>query len=499
MRSLSATLTSNQKAGGDALLKAVFTKSGETTRTYDISSTTNRILRLTHPEQEFSQVAQVLVDNREGNLTGLNLEGYQGVLSYGFNDPTQGDEFSATAPLEVISQKQDTLLNQGVSDLVTSFGLAGVFNFMGEDHALVAYTPDSTNTDTVKTILTAIANATLTGFTHTKSYTIIFDSEDSLIDSLQPKDYFSVNFEETRLSAFRKALAWTGCKARIESDGAIHISVPTILGTTWAASTAYVVNNYVQPTTPNNNFAYRCTTAGTSGSSEPTFPTTAGGTVSDGTVVWTAVDFDYEYNDADVAANHNFFEKSIRTRLVIPTKFIVSSPPTHALAFIGSATDSASETALGRSLPRPKHLRVTSNAQCVLIATALLLHRQLGAEKGHGSALMNVGQEVMDFIKITDSVANDLRIGNIGFLQRNYSQGEWDFQFRFGDIAAVGLAGTMPPRGVGGEDVSRVTYDDLRAILDYSDERDLELAQFFIDRDTVPKWHITQEARAPVE
>jgi hypothetical protein len=53
---------------------------------------------------------------------------------------------------------------------------------------------------------------------------------------------------------------------------------------TWQATTAYVVGNYVRPTV-DNNLMYRCTTAGTSGSSQPTWPTT--GTVTDGTAVWT--------------------------------------------------------------------------------------------------------------------------------------------------------------------------------------------------------------------
>ena len=53
----------------------------------------------------------------------------------------------------------------------------------------------------------------------------------------------------------------------------------------WAASTAYAVGDYVQPTTPNSHY-YRCTVAGTSGATEPgTWPTT-GGTVADGTITW---------------------------------------------------------------------------------------------------------------------------------------------------------------------------------------------------------------------
>lgn len=57
--------------------------------------------------------------------------------------------------------------------------------------------------------------------------------------------------------------------------------------TAWTASTAYSLGDAVRPTT-RNGFNYECTVAGTSDSVEPTWPTTAGLTVVDGTVTWTA-------------------------------------------------------------------------------------------------------------------------------------------------------------------------------------------------------------------
>lgn len=59
-----------------------------------------------------------------------------------------------------------------------------------------------------------------------------------------------------------------------------------ITATTWASATAYILKDYVEPTTP-NDYIYECTTAGTSGGSEPTWGTTEGGTTTDGTVIWT--------------------------------------------------------------------------------------------------------------------------------------------------------------------------------------------------------------------
>lgn len=54
----------------------------------------------------------------------------------------------------------------------------------------------------------------------------------------------------------------------------------------WEASTAYVADDIVRPPTANGR-SYRCTIAGTSNSSEPTWPVSVNGTIVDGTVTWT--------------------------------------------------------------------------------------------------------------------------------------------------------------------------------------------------------------------
>jgi len=53
----------------------------------------------------------------------------------------------------------------------------------------------------------------------------------------------------------------------------------------WAANTAYSVGDIVRPTTP-NGYKYKCTVAGTSGATEPTWPTSPAATVTDGSVTW---------------------------------------------------------------------------------------------------------------------------------------------------------------------------------------------------------------------
>lgn len=64
-------------------------------------------------------------------------------------------------------------------------------------------------------------------------------------------------------------------------------------------STAVTVGATVIPAAPNKRL-YRCTTAGTTGASEPAWTTVEGGTVIDGTAVWTEMTPDLDAMNANV-------------------------------------------------------------------------------------------------------------------------------------------------------------------------------------------------------
>lgn len=59
--------------------------------------------------------------------------------------------------------------------------------------------------------------------------------------------------------------------------------------TVWQAATAYTLGQMVRPVASNGR-VFECTTAGTSGGSEPTWDTTISNTTADNTAVWTCLD-----------------------------------------------------------------------------------------------------------------------------------------------------------------------------------------------------------------
>ena len=451
---------------GDAKARIILSNPPAVAKIYYIDSGDDRIMAINHTEQEWSQVAQVVLQDSDATIADLSFQGWKCHIYWGY-----GADYSLCAPLWCIAQKTDS---RGTS-IITALSLAGTFNLMNEDRASTSFIPDHNDAKTVKDLLrelcagqfsawqanttyavgdfvratttngkvfkctaiagdeksgsseptwdTEVGNTTvddqvtwtcrggeMTSYSHVKSYTATFDDTTGIIDTFAPKDSFRVYLNDSRLSKIKQLMQHVGYKVRVEGDEEIHFFIPV-----------------------------------TSGSS-----------------------YDEEYNDA--VTGHNFFEKGVRKRVVIPGYFVVSSHPDHLspfAGFTGFAKDSGYDS-LPTDLQKRifKYFRVTSNAQCTSIAGNLLIHKQIDAEKGHGFAIMNCLQEVFDYVNITDSKVGDTRAGTIGYINRKYlatgRPEDFSMQFRFGSVAPGLYLGTQPPVFSDG-----VTFDDLNDALDY--------------------------------
>ena len=398
---------------------------------------------------------------------------------------------------------------------------------------------EAASTDTVETLMTAISQATMVCFKHCEVVTISWDltayQDQDLSVAFAPAGSFRVSKGQTRLEKIKWLLDKAGLDGRFEGDGKLHIFMTfartwvSLSGTDlneiikpttpsdWAATTAYSLNNRVKPTSQNgyyyvcstagttggtqpawptqdgltvtdgtvvwtcrdSNYMYTCTTAGTTGNTEPVWPYTKNGTVTDGDIVWT-LQYDYDYDDASDA--HNFWSKGIRQRLVIPNKVTVHSPLDALTKYFGTATEAASYALL----PKEDFVQVVlaSNNEATDIAKAIIDRAARDAETGSGLVMMNVGQEIQDYIQFTDSRQGDTVRGRIRSITRYAGPKVFRMAISFGSRLVRSPAGILSSSVGEDEPLPNWAYTLLRGVESIVDEL---WAQFRTLQDTVNK------------
>src|SRR3990167_1681104 len=465
MRTLSNTLQTAQKElSASPIWKVVLSRTSQTTIGYDQA----RITRITHTETPEGDTAEVHLDNSDGVLTSLDFEHYQAVISYGYNtgisrsawvagstyaidamvrpvtangyqyrcavagtvagtteptwptdlgvrvadssvtwemDGNAGEEYSRTSPLRQRVQE----LHSGRGGMKVILRPEGIFNQLKEDKAKAETTLTSADTSTVQSLINAIAGTTLAPYGGYTAYTTTYESTDSLIGSFKPAEYFSVRLNENRYDKIEELVSWTGSKMRAEADGAIHFQDPTTSG--------------------------------------------------------TAYNYEYKWN---VEGDHLFWNKSIRLRFVEPNEVIVKSHPEHEPPqYSGTATSGTSYALAPKT--QTIYARLTSNAEAGSISSAMIERYELNAEKGAVVVPMNVGQELWDYVKITDDLSGDTRIGNIQFIQREveiFKDGRrptWRMICSFGKLSTLSLSSLLLASG-GGE-VARLSNEQIMGMI----------------------------------
>jgi hypothetical protein len=90
----------------------------------------------------------------------------------------------------------------------------------------------------------------------------------------------------------------------IGTPGVTNITIsPTDILPAWEASKVYTTGAQIEPTTP-NGYRYQAQNGGTTGASQPTWPTSGiGSTVTDGSIVWKLVSTKHQTSEIKLATS----------------------------------------------------------------------------------------------------------------------------------------------------------------------------------------------------
>jgi hypothetical protein len=125
-----------------------------------------------------------------------------------------------------------------------------------------------------------IGQAVLIASTAVESYT-------DNVGSAATKYYWARAVSDQGVKGDFNAASGTKGTTSLDPDYVMQV----LTSSTWKPNTTYYPFQYVRPTV-DNGFQYAAVDGGTSGSTEPTWPTTINATVNDGTIQWTTVPVD---------------------------------------------------------------------------------------------------------------------------------------------------------------------------------------------------------------
>ncbi|MDD5338432.1 MAG: hypothetical protein PHG35_03350 [Dehalococcoidales bacterium] len=223
--------------------------------------------------------------------------------------------------------------------------------------------------------------AGITVFSGEPVYIVDFDSEDSLINTYCPADSFIIREGDDRLTILDRLLWHTQCQRRFKANGHISIFVPVTTGTV--------------------------------------------------------------YDKVYVMTGHKFFARHEQDGVVEPNKYIVKSLKGASNSYTGTAT-SATSWGLHPVAAPIVRIAAESDAQCVLMAQALISRQEIAAQRGGATVKADCGLELYDYVNI---VGNTSKAGNIGYAVTTYDSGwnggvpVYNTSFGFGGVAVKSVPG----------------------------------------------------------
>ena len=170
-----------------------------------------------------------------------------------------------------------------------------------------------------------------------------------------------------------------------------------------------------------------------------------------------------------------FYNNANRKALVIPNKIVVKSYDDDD-GYEGSYTSAASY-ALVPITGAPVRAYVSSNAQAIAVATALIGRLEINSQVGSALVPMDNYEQVWNYVTVTNNWNGSTTTGNIAYVNRVSMGGEFEQFFSFGRQAKRGIAGMAPKREVKLQpelgmliDSSVLKWGDVKGVFDIIDE-----------------------------
>lgn len=425
----SVTEKSYVESTSDVLGSGLSTISNDSSSDFD---TTNRILAIVQEETPFGDTAEIILDNSDQYFSTRDLRGILINLRFGF-----GSETSPVPSLYVHQQEDISLAGQ----LFTRLSCLGNWNklamqrIMGDSISVVP----KTLTDTVKEIIEARIF---------DSMALVVNTSDGEQDIKVPNASYEIDTD--RRTIIRECNGLTGNLLFMrgadmymieKNDSQQHRITGTISGTFVAGET---VEQAVTGAT--GKFVYQTATYIVLEAETGTFTISANQLSGDTATLSNPSAIDaHDYLYGPLSGAHTFYSSIHAQSLLTANRIIaVDALPDTAetnFAYSGEANDTDDQATFGVSTLIIEDPSISTDEEAATVAAARLLHIKNESVGGSLVAPMNCGQEIYDYVQVTDNRSGQTKSLRVSQIIRRYQTnsiygtgGVYTIQLGFGGL-----------------------------------------------------------------
>lgn len=439
MRTLHADLTTAQRSTSAPIYtQIVLTSTAAVVTTYTTADTPNLIFGVESDEQQYSGRAVVQLDNSAGTFNSLNFVGQKIQIGWGFTCAGAVNRYSNIPDMWVVSQTEVSRFGRLLTELVCY----DIWNMIGEGRVfagavkLTGTVTKSADYNPIGQVLTQTATGASGTITHYKSTEILvsnvsgaFAAGTATVGAYLSISLTSVTVLSSEAGGAKQYAGNTHIQDIISALLSDWVAAPTLdsddTGTNYATYMPFY-NVYVD--------AKLSTVI-----QEMLDFTECGMRMRDGVmhVLYlnpAPVSADYTYDGV-----HNIAGCDRTRQLNLPNRiYVIDRDPYDASpTYKGSYADATSYAALGKYLSAVVVApSITSDVQATALATSIINRGKQAISSGSIILpMMNVGEEVLDWVTLTDARNSDLAIsGRVGRIVRKLDNGKYSMVIELGGL-----------------------------------------------------------------